>query len=116
MFIPAFTYLLVLEISGKGAFGHGSITETILLALSGVATGLPLLLFGAAAQKIQLSELGFLQYIAPTFQFLIGVLVYGESFSPDRMIGFGLIWLALAIYTADSIRARRRISVIAPAG
>jgi chloramphenicol-sensitive protein RarD len=107
---------LVLEISGKGAFGHGSITETILLALSGVATGLPLLLFGAAAQKIQLSELGFLQYIAPTFQFLIGVLVYGESFSPDRMIGFGLIWLALAIYTADSIRARRRISVIAPAG
>jgi chloramphenicol-sensitive protein RarD len=113
MFIPALAYLLVLEFTGKGAFGHGSITETILLALSGIATGLPLLLFGAAAQKIQLSELGFLQYIAPTFQFLIGVLVYGESFSPDRMIGFGLIWLALAIYTADSIRARHRLPVVA---
>ena len=108
MFLPALTYLLILEFSGRGAFGHGTPTETILLAFSGVATGLPLLLFGAAAQKIRLSELGFLQYIAPTLQFLIGVLVYGESFSPDRMIGFGLIWVALAIYTADSVLARQR--------
>jgi len=108
LFLPALAYLMILEISGAGAFPHGSALETILLILTGVATGLPLLLFGSAARQVSLSTLGFIQYIAPTLQFLIGVLVYGEALTPDRMIGFGLIWLALAIFSTDGFRTHRR--------
>jgi chloramphenicol-sensitive protein RarD len=112
MFLPGLIYLLVLEFSAVGTFPHGTLTESILLVLSGLATALPLILFGAAARRIRLSELGFLQYIAPTFQFLIGVIVYGESFSADRMIGFGLIWLALVIYTFDGIKSHRKSQIV----
>jgi chloramphenicol-sensitive protein RarD len=115
LFIAALPYLLVLEFTGQGAFPYGSLLETILLILTGVATGLPLLLFGAAAKRIHLSTLGFIQYIAPTLQFLIGVLVYGEAFTPDRMIGFGLIWFALAIYSSDSLLARHQKQLAIPA-
>jgi chloramphenicol-sensitive protein RarD len=116
LFFPALVYLLFLELSSQGAFPHGSALETVLLVLTGIATGLPLLLFGAAARRISLSMLGFIQYMAPTLQFLIGVIVYGEAFTPDRMIGFGLIWLALVIYSVDSFRANRRNHIAAPVG
>ncbi len=106
MFIPALGLLLFLEFSGRGAFGHQSALVTLLLALAGVATGLPLLWFGAAARRIHLSTLGFLQYIAPTFQFLIGVLIYGEDFSPDRLIGFCVIWGALLIFSVEGVLHR----------
>jgi chloramphenicol-sensitive protein RarD len=112
LFIPALIYLLVLEFNGQGAFPHGAALETFLLVLTGVATGLPLLLFGAAARRVPLSMLGFIQYMAPTLQFLIGVLVYGEAFTKDRMIGFGLIWLALAVYSVDGLKAARQRSRI----
>jgi chloramphenicol-sensitive protein RarD len=108
LLFPAFAYLLYLEMTTQGAFPHGPTYETLLLALTGVATGLPLLLFGAAARLIPLSMLGFIQYIAPTLQFLIGIFIYGEVFTPDRMIGFGLIWLALAIYSIEGFKARRQ--------
>ncbi len=107
LFIPALFYLMILEYSGQGAFPHGTTLENALLLFTGVATGLPLLLFGAAARLVPLSTLGFIQYIAPTLQFTIGVLVYGEAFTSNRMIGFGLIWFALAFYSVDSFRARR---------
>jgi len=106
--LPALAWLLFLEFSGRGAFGHGSVQTTLLLVLAGVATGLPLLWFGAAARRIHLSTLGFLQYIAPTFQFLIGVLIYGEDFSQDRLIGFSIIWIALLIYSLESVLRRRK--------
>lgn len=115
LFLPAFIYLLGLEFTGQAAFPHGSELETILLMLTGVATGLPLLLFGAAARLVPLSTLGFIQYIAPTLQFLIGVLVYGEAFTPSRMVGFGMIWVALLIYSVDGILARRTSLVVSPA-
>jgi len=115
MFIPALAYLLILGSNGQGSFPHGPALETILLLFTGVATGLPLLLFGAAARLISLSTLGFIQYMAPTMQFLIGVFVYGEAFTPERMIGFGLIWLALTIYSVDSLRARRNHRLPVPA-
>ena len=115
LFFPALAYLLFLELTSQGAFPHGSTLETILLVLTGVATGLPLLLFGAAARLIPLSTLGFIQYMAPTLQFLIGVLIYGEAFTLDRMIGFGLIWLALLIYSVDSFHTRRQNHLAAPA-
>jgi chloramphenicol-sensitive protein RarD len=80
----------------------------VLLILTGVATALPLLLFGAAARLIKLSTIGLLQYIAPTLQFLIGVLIYDEVVGRDRLIGFVLVWTALAIYSGHGVAKMRR--------
>lgn len=113
MFVPALGMLLYLEFVGRGAFGHQTPLVTLMLVLAGVATGLPLLWFGAAARMIHLSTLGFLQYIAPTFQFLIGVLLYGEDFSQDRIIGFCIIWVALLMFTIDGGVNHRRSTLAA---
>jgi chloramphenicol-sensitive protein RarD len=83
----------------------------VLLMLSGVATVGPLLLFGAAARSIPLTVLGLLQYIAPTMQFLLGVLVFHEPFSFQLLVGFVLIWIALAIYTMEGLARRRRYAL-----
>ncbi|MCG3207002.1 MAG: Protein RarD [Anaerolineae bacterium] len=107
MFPPAFGYLLFLELNGSGSLGHANPTITLLLVLTGVATGVPLLMFSAAARRIPLSMLGILQYIAPTFQFLLGVYLYHEPFDQSRLIGFGLIWTALLIYSVEGFLARR---------
>lgn len=100
--LPALALLVSLEFMGTGAFGHLGLWETGLLAMTGIITGIPLLLFGLSARQVQLSTLGFIQYLAPTLQFLIGVLVYGESFSTERWVGFTIIWMALLIYSADT--------------
>lgn len=109
LFLPALGYLLFLEGQGVGSFGHISPVTTVLLALTGVATGIPLLLFAAAARSIPLSMVGILQYIAPTLQFLIGVFVYNEPFDQSRMIGFSLIWTALLIYSIEGLITRRNL-------
>ena len=70
-------------------------------------TAVPLLAFATGARMIPLTVLGILQFIAPTLQFLLGVLVYGESFNLTRLVGFTIIWAALAIYMAESINHRR---------
>lgn len=101
LFVPAGALLLFAESQGSGAFGHQGLTVTTLLAFTGVITALPLLLFAGAARRIHLSTLGLLQYIAPTIQFLIGVLVYGEPFTQARLVGFGAIWVALALYSLE---------------
>ena len=106
--LPALAYALFLQSSGQAAFAHGLPSTTLLLAFSGVITAVPLLLFAYGARQVPLTSLGVLQYIAPTMQFLIGVLLYGESFTPSRIIGFSLIWLALALYWRDSFRQRGR--------
>lgn len=108
MFFPALIFLLYLEFTGSGAFVHQGPLTMVLLILAGVATGVPLLLFGAAARRIHLSTIGILQYIAPTLQFLIGVLIYAEDFSQDRVIGFSLIWMALLIYSTEGLIERRK--------
>jgi chloramphenicol-sensitive protein RarD len=74
---------------------------------SGFVTVVPLLLFAAAVQRVPLSVLGILQYIAPTVQLLLGVLVFREPFSRTQFAGFSLVWLALAVFTIDAIRTRR---------
>ncbi|HEY2904212.1 MAG TPA: EamA family transporter RarD [Polyangia bacterium] len=111
LFLPALGYLGWLHQRGASSFsGHGA-THALLLAGSGVITALPLLAFGAAAIRIPLTAIGLLQYIAPTLQFLCGVLVTHETMPPARWIGFAMIWLALAIFAGDGIRAayaRRR--------
>jgi chloramphenicol-sensitive protein RarD len=107
LFGPALAYLLLQEGQGQGAFGHAGVGTSLLLALTGVATGLPLLLFGAAARRIPLSTVGILQYIAPTVQFLLGVFLYREPFTASRLIGFILIWTALLIYSGEGLLVHR---------
>ena len=106
--LPAAAFLLFLAGQGQSAFATQSLSVTLLLALTGVVTAGPLLLFAAGARLVPLTTLGVLQYLAPTLQFLIGVLIYGEAFSHTRLIGFGIIWIALAIYTAEGFAMRRR--------
>jgi chloramphenicol-sensitive protein RarD len=108
LFIPALSYLLVVEAQGSGAIGHMGLPVTALLAVSGVVTAIPLLLFATAARNIPLSTLGLLQYIAPTLQFFIGVWIYNEEFTHQRMIGFGIIWLALLLFSLNGLYQRRR--------
>ncbi|MCU0485486.1 MAG: EamA family transporter RarD [Anaerolineales bacterium] len=108
LFVPSLAYLLWAEVQGSGAFGHVETGTTLLLVFTGVVTALPLLLFGAGARLIPLSLIGLLQYLAPTLQFLIGVLIYGEPFTRDRMIGFGIIWIALVIYTLEGVLTKQR--------
>ena len=104
----ALGYLLFLEYGGQSAFLHASVPTSALLIGAGLVTAVPLLLFGAGARKITLTTLGLLQYIAPTIQFMLGITVFGEPLSPQRLIGFSLVWLALAIYTVEGISAGGR--------
>ena len=105
---PALGYLIALELSGSGTFGHESAGHTLLLAAAGPVTAAPLLFFSGAVTRIPLSLMGLLQYITPVLQFLVGLLVFGEDMPPTRWIGFGLVWLALAILSVDGLRAARR--------
>ncbi len=80
----------------------------------GIATAVPLVLFGAAAIRIPLATVGVLQYIAPVMQFLIGVLINGEAMPLSRLIGFVLVWIALAVFISDAasnVRTARRAAV-----
>lgn len=104
----AAVYLVVLQLAGTGTLvGHGA-GHVLLLMAAGPITAVPLLLYGASARRIPLSVLGTLQYIAPTLQFLIGVVVYGEAMPAERWVGFGLVWLALVVFTLDLLRSRPR--------
>jgi chloramphenicol-sensitive protein RarD len=112
LFIPAFLYLAHQETAGVGAFVHAGPLITLLLIFTGVITAVPLLLFAAGARLIPLSTLGILQYFAPTIQFLFGVFLYGEALTPERVIGFSLIWLALAVFSLEGFLERRREAVL----
>ena len=114
IFLPALLYLFFTESKGGGAFGHLGLNMSILLAFSGVLTALPLLLFGRAARSIPLTLLGILQYIAPTMQFLLGIFLYNEPFTLTRLVGFGIIWIALITFTLEGIFERRKRT--SPAG
>jgi chloramphenicol-sensitive protein RarD len=106
--LPALVYLAHLSRSGKGAFGQQGITTDLLLVGACLVTALPLLLFTMAARRLNLSTMGFLQYIAPTCMFFLGVFLYHEPFTLQHAVTFLLIWTALAIYSADSLAAYRR--------
>lgn len=103
----ALGYLVWLGVDGGGHFiGHG-VGHSFLLALTGLVTAIPLLFFGSAAIRVPMTTLGLLQYLAPVIQFLLGVTILDEDMTPMRWVGFGLVWLALAIFTVESIRHRR---------
>ena len=104
--VPALVFLLVVGGRGEGSFGDGA-GLSLLLVAAGAVTAAPLLLFGAAAQRIPLSTVGLLQYLAPSLQFALGVAVYGEKVVADQLIGFAFVWVALALFTIDNLRAAR---------
>ena len=103
VFLPALGYLLLREIQGSGALGHTGALSGLLMILTGVVTAVPLLLFSVGTRSIPLTTLGLLQYITPTLQFLVGVTLYGEPFTTTRLVGFCIIWLALIIFSGESI-------------
>jgi chloramphenicol-sensitive protein RarD len=101
-------YVAVLGATGAGTFASEGAGHAVLLALSGVVTAVPLLLFAAAASRVPLTTLGLLHYLAPTLQFALGVTLFDEPLPPLRLLGFVLVWLGLALFTADLVRFHRR--------
>jgi chloramphenicol-sensitive protein RarD len=97
--------------AGGGAFGRDWLTSG-LLALSGVATGFPLMLFSYAARRVRMATLGLVQYVNPTLQFFVAALAFGEVVTVWHMIAFPLIWFALAIYSLATLRAERRRRIV----
>jgi chloramphenicol-sensitive protein RarD len=115
LFLPALAYLLVANAAGQGAFLHVGARSDLLLVGVGLVTTIPLLMFASAARRIPLSLVGILQYITPTMQFLLGVLVYKEPFTHTRLIGFGVVWIALIIFGVEGFLAHRNQPVAAVA-
>jgi chloramphenicol-sensitive protein RarD len=115
LLLPASLYLFMSDLNGSGAFLHTGTTADILLAGAGIVTTIPLLLFASAARRIPLSLIGILQYISPTLQFLLGVLMYHESFTFIQFIGYAIVWLALILFGVESYFAyRTQIVVMEP--
>ena len=104
----AVAFLLWQHHTGAGALGRVNFSQHVLVLSSGVITAVPLLLFAFGAQRIRLSTLGLLQYLAPSVQLALGVWVYHEAFSRERATSFAFIWAGLALYTADNLLAQRR--------
>ncbi|MGW5928568.1 EamA family transporter RarD [Streptomyces anulatus] len=113
LFVPALGFLLWLAATGESTFTAGGTGHGFLLAATGIVTAVPLICFGAAAVRVPLSTLGLLQYLAPVFQFGLGVLYFNESMPPERWAGFALVWLALSLLTWDALRTARRNRVLA---
>ncbi|MEU1907098.1 EamA family transporter RarD [Streptomyces hygroscopicus] len=107
-FLPALGFLLWLGAHGGSTFASEGAGHAALLASCGFVTALPLICFGAAAVRLPLSVIGMLQYVAPTFQFVLGLAVFHESMPPERWAGFALVWLALALLTWDALSTARR--------
>ncbi|SDN15312.1 EamA family transporter RarD [Allokutzneria albata] len=107
-------YLIWLGVAGTGTFGQHGFWHAVLLISAGPVTIVPLLMFGASAQRLRLVTLGALQYLAPILQFAWGLFVLHEPMPPERWLGFGLVWAALALFTVDGAlaahRSRRRIA------
>jgi chloramphenicol-sensitive protein RarD len=106
--LPALAYLVAAQHSGEGLFLRAGPATDLLLAGTGPMTVLPLLLFAAAVQRVPLSIIGILQYIAPTMQFLLGIFVFHEGFSGGQLTGFAFVWVALVVFGADGALMRRR--------
>ena len=106
LFLPAAAFL-IWRANGTPSAALENDFGLPLLAASGVITVLPLLLFGASVRRIPLSHLGIIQYLAPTLQFLLGVLLYGEPLSRAQLVGYGLVWGALMLFGAEGLYAQR---------
>ena len=108
--VPVAALALVwVALAGGGiTLGAAGATHALVLSLAGIVTAVPLLLFAAAARRLPLSVMGFIQYVAPLLQFVIGVAVLLEPMPLERWIGFALVWLALVVLSAEAVVQRRR--------
>jgi len=107
LLLPAAGFLFLEDFRGGGAFMHGGVFKDALMICAGIVTAMPLLFFASAAKRIPLSYMGILQYISPTTQFLLGVFIYKEVFTMDKLIGYIFVWMALIIFTFDSFAVYR---------
>jgi chloramphenicol-sensitive protein RarD len=115
LLLPAAGYLLITGATGTGAFLRNGPTVTLLMAGAGIITVIPLLLFASASRRIPLSLMGILQYISPTLQFFTGVLIFREPFSGIQFVGYGLVWLALALFAVESFIAHQAAQAVVEA-
>ena len=105
---PALAYIVFLESTGAGHFiAKAGLHDPWLLAFAGVATAVPLMIYANAAKLLRLSTIGVMQYIAPSFVFLIAVFVFHEAFGTTKLIAFCFIWAALVVYSVSMFRGRR---------
>ncbi|MGA7205104.1 MAG: EamA family transporter RarD [Specibacter sp.] len=102
--------MVVLAVTGNATLLSLGAGHFWLLVAAGVITAVPLLLFGASARRLPMTTIGLLQYVAPLMQFIVATTLLGEHMGLDRWIGFGIVWLALVILTADTLRAYRHTS------
>ncbi|MEU7165022.1 EamA family transporter RarD [Streptomyces morookaense] len=107
-FLPALGFLVFLGAQGHSTFtGHGT-GHALLMMSSGALTALPLICFGVAAVRLPLTVIGMVQYLAPVFQFALGLAVFHEAMPAERWAGFALVWLALALLVGDALRTARK--------
>lgn len=105
VFLPVVIVIMaVTELKGTGVIGFYSPLKLLIVAGTGVVTGIPLMLFAHSANNVPLSIVGFLQYISPTISFFLGVFLYNEPFDTIKLISFALIWVALVFFTVDKLR------------
>jgi len=110
----ALAFALWCEHAGSGVLFHRATMTTALLIAAGAVTTAPLVMFAAAAQRIPMIWIGILQYIAPTLQLAIGVLVFHEPFTHEKLAGFSLVWCALVVFAVEGFLAHRASAVVAP--
>jgi len=115
MVLPALAWIIWAESGHGGGFIHGWSWRTdTLLVLSGVITAVPLIAFAYGVQRVPLSVVGLLQYIGPTLQFLVGVLIFGEPFALSKLVGFGFIWAGLVVFAISGLTQPKASPVSAP--
>jgi chloramphenicol-sensitive protein RarD len=99
---------VVFDIATRGLGVHADPGQMLLLALTGPATAVPLLLFAFAVRRLRLTTIGMFQYLAPSIQFLLAITLFGEELNGLRLVSFALIWLSLVVFSYDSFKQRRR--------
>jgi chloramphenicol-sensitive protein RarD len=104
--------MIVLGLTGAATLGSDGPGHFWLLAASGIITAVPLLFFGASARRLPMTTIGLLQYFAPVLQFIVALAVFHEAMTPDRWVGFGIVWLALLLLTLDMLRTARKNSLM----
>ena len=109
LWLPAVGYLLFLEGGNAGTFLHTDTFTNLMLLSTSFVTAIPLLMFAYGAQRVKLITLGLLQYLAPSLQFIVGIWLYNEPLTSNRLIGFGIIWVALGIYALENVRYMSQI-------
>lgn len=107
LLLPAIVYLVVLELAGGGAFFRTGVLSAVLIIGTGIVTAAPLLLFASAVRRVPLSQIGLLQYIAPTIQLLLGVFVYREPFARTQLVGFSMVWAGLVVFGVEGLLTRK---------